>query len=93
MLDDILEYRETPEDDEFVRVVMKGVQRQRRQRRMILWGTGLIGAGFGVLGFSWLATPLTEAFETIGVMPLAGGIVLSAALIAWLLPDEAGMLG
>ena len=40
MLDQLLEYKDEPQADEFVSKVMLGVKRQQRTRKLILCGYG-----------------------------------------------------
>ena len=48
MLDELLRYDETPLQDDFTLQVMQAVRKRQRQRRVILWGAGAVGAAFGV---------------------------------------------
>ena len=93
MLDELLKYHETPAKDDFTAQVMKRVQRKQRQRRMILWGSGLVGAAFGAIGVLTLSKPLGELFANSGPLPVSVGVVAAIALVAWLLQDEAATTG
>ena len=50
VLEQLLGHRETLSATDFVTGVMARVERYRRRRRLILWGAGLLGAVFGLLG-------------------------------------------
>ena len=93
MLDELLEYHETPTNDDFAEQVMKRVRRQQRLRRAILWGTGLVGAAFGAAGVMILSEPLSRVFESYGVLPVCVGVVSVAGFMAWLFQDEAATTG
>ena len=93
MLDELLEYHETPESGDFTTQVMKRVQRQQRLRRAILWGSGLVGAAFGAMGVLTLSEPLGRVFENVGVLPVSVGVVAAMAFMVWLLQDEATATG
>ena len=93
MLDELLEYHETPESGDFAAQVMKRVQRQQRLRRAILWGSGLVGAAFGAVGVLTLSEPLGRVFENAGMLPVSVGVVATMAFVAWLLQDEATATG
>lgn len=88
MLDKLLAYHESPEPDEFTARVMRRVHRQRRQRRLILWSTGIVGALFGASGVLLLSEPLARLFMDVGAVPLGLATVGGAGLLAWLLLDE-----
>lgn len=87
MLDELLRYDEQPLDDDFTLRVMRAVRRRQRLRRGILWGAGVVGAGFGVAGAAMLAEPVAAVFES-AALPVAVGLVLLTAGFAWLLQDE-----
>jgi hypothetical protein len=95
MLDDVLQYQERPEDDEFVASVMKGVQRQQRTRKLILAFTGVLGAGFGVAGAFLLLDDIGQLISQVmtGKDAIYTGftILVSAVVMAWLLHDETGL--
>jgi membrane associated rhomboid family serine protease len=91
MLDELLAYHETPEDGAFTARVMRGVRRQQRLRRLILWSFGAVGAAFGVAGATLLAEPLVRVLA--GVNSLEAGVAVMAvvALVGWLLHEESGL--
>ena len=95
-LDQLLAYREQPADDAFVINVMQDVRREQRRRRMILVSSGVIGAGFGLLGASLLSdsisTALTTAFTGDLAHLSAGASVAILAGITWLLQDDASSI-
>lgn len=87
MLDELLKYHDTPESDDFTLRVMQAVRRRQRQRRVILWGAGAVGAAFGVAGATMLVEPLAAAFEG-AALPLSMALVLVTGATVWLLQDE-----
>jgi hypothetical protein len=93
MLDEILEYHETPEDDEFVAGVMKGVQRQQRMRRLILAATGLVGASFGAVGMLMISDGINRHITDTNLLPASIAVVGLAAFMAWLFQDEMTAVG
>ena len=92
-LDELLEYGDAPEPDGFTEQVMARVRRKARQRRLILWGAGVVGAGFGVLGASWLAAPLGESLDALQKLPISLGVGGAVLLVGWLLHDELSLNG
>jgi hypothetical protein len=50
MLDELLKYHHEPEPGNFTREVMSKVGKGNRTRSMILWCSGIIGAGVGTGG-------------------------------------------
>ncbi len=91
MLDQLLEYHETPETGDFVANVMKGVQRQQRIRRLVLWGLGAVGAAFGVAGVMLLSEPVNRLFSGMEVLPVSLGVLGAVAVLGWLLHEEVGL--
>jgi len=95
MLDDLLQYHELPEADGFVATVIQGVQRQQRTRRLILAGTGLLGAVFGVAG----AVLLSDDIAQLVIQVMTGkdaiytglSILMSVGVMGWLLHDESSL--
>jgi hypothetical protein len=87
MLDELLRYDETPLQDDFTLQVMQAVRKRQRQRRVILWGAGAVGAAFGVAGAAMLAEPLAAVFES-AALPVAVGVVFVTGAVAWLFQDE-----
>ena len=93
MLDEILKYHETPEDDNFVAGVIKRVQRQQRMRRLILTATGLIGASFGAVGVLMISDSISRLMTDTNVLPASVAVVGLAAFMAWLFQDEVAAVG
>lgn len=97
MLDDLLRYHQTPQADDFTAQVMQGVQRQaarqQRLRRAILWGSGVVGAAFGVAGAAQLSAPMAQFFAATGPLELGVGVLGALSLLAWLLHEEVGLGG
>ena len=69
MLDEILEYHETPQDDDFVAGVIKSVQRQQRMRRIILTVTGVVGASFAI-GADPIMAAMFLGFTFVNLAPV-----------------------
>ena len=93
MLDEILEYHETPEDDNFVAEVIKGVRRQQRIRRLILTVTGMVGASFGAVGVLMISDGINRLITDTHVLPASVAVVGLAAFMAWLFQDEVAAVG
>ena len=93
MLDEILEYHETPQDDNFVAGVIKRVQHQQRVRRLILTATGLVGASFGAVGMLMISDSINRLITATNVLPVSVALVGLVALLAWLFQDEVAALG
>ena len=93
MLDEILEYHETPEDDKFVAGVIKRVQHQKRMRRLILTATGMIGASFGAVGILMVSDSITRLIADTNVLPGSVALVGIVAFMAWLFQDEVAAVG
>ena len=93
MLDEILEYHETPQDDNFVAGVIKRVQHQQRMRRLILTTTGLIGASFGAVGMLMISGSINQLITDSNVLPASIALVGLVALMAWLFQDEVAAVG
>jgi hypothetical protein len=93
MLDEILKYHETPEDEKFVAGVMKGVRRQQRVRKLILTTTGLVGGAFGAVGMFMIADSLGGLFTSATVLPVSIALVGLAVFVTWLFQDETTALG
>ena len=87
MLDELLRYDEKPLEDDFTVKVMRAVHKRQRQRRVILWGAGAVGAAFGAAGAAMLAEPIAALFES-AALPVGVGVVLVTGALAWLLQDE-----
>jgi len=93
MLDETLEYHETPEDDNFVAGVIKRVQHQQRIRRLILTATGMIGASFGAVGMLMISDSINRLITDTNVLPASVALVGLVALMAWLFQDEVAAVG
>ncbi len=89
MLDDLLKYHETPPRDDFAQRVMQQVQRKQRLRKLILIGTGSIGAAFGVMGVMLASEPLARLFEQFSTLPVSLGAAVAIGIGVWLFQDEA----
>ena len=90
-LDGLLEHREAIPDDQFVLTVMHRVQRERRNRKLILFAFGLLGAGFGLLGAVLLADPIARLFNGLpvtGIMQAALLAGAAAAFYVWFMNDD-----
>ena len=93
MLDEILEYHETPQDDDFVTGVMERVRRQQRMRKLILATTGVVGASFAAIGVLTISDSVNQLITDTNVLPVSVALVGIAAFIAWLFQDEVAALG
>ena len=93
MLDKILEYHGTPEDDNFVAVVIKRVRHQQRMRRLILTATGMVGASFGAVGMLMIADGINRFTTDTNMLPASVALVGIVALMAWLFQDEVAAVG
>ena len=93
MLEDLLEYHQTPEDGACGTAVMHRVRRQKRLRRLILVATGVTGAIFGAAGVLILSEPLARASADIQLMPASVALVGGVAFFAWLFQDETSAAG
>jgi len=95
MLDELLQYHQTPEPDTFVIDVMKGVERQQKTRKLILAGSSLIGAVFGVAGAMMLSDPIARLISQLttgeSALPMGMAAMSVVAFLAWLLQDETKM--
>jgi hypothetical protein len=93
-LEELLAYNEDlePANDLFVTDVMRGIRRERRVRRWILFGCGGIGALFGVAGAVMLSAPIgqlfTEALPTFGLAQAALFTVGGLAFYTWFMNDD-----
>lgn len=90
-LDRLLGQRETVPDDQFVLTVMHRVQREQRRRKLILFGFGLLGALFGLLGALLLADPIARLFTGLpatGIMQAALVASAAAAFYVWSMNDD-----
>lgn len=95
MLDDLLQYHEIPEADDFVAGVMQGVHRQQRTRRLILAATGFLGAVFGVAGAILLSDGIgqliSQAMTGKDAIYTGFAVLASVGVMAWLLHDESSL--
>ena len=93
MLDEILEFHETPQDDNFVAGVLKRVRHQQRMRRLILTITGLTGACFGAAGLIMISDGVNRLITDTNVLPVSVALVGVAAFMTWLFQDETTAVG
>jgi len=93
MLDEILEFHETPQDDNFVAGVLKRVRHQQRMRRLILTATGMVGASFGAVGILLISDSINRLITDTNVLPVSVTLVGLVALLAWLFQDEVAAVG
>lgn len=93
MLDELLKYHDTPPRDDFALRVMHAVRRRQRLRRVILWGSGVVGAGFGIAGTLMLSDAVGSLFRDEQGLVISLGLVFAAGALAWLLQDEASTTG
>ena len=93
MLEEILKYHETPEDDIFVAGVIKRVKHQQRMRRLILTATGMIGASFAAVGMLIIWDSINQFITDTNVLPVSVALVGLVALLAWLFQDEVAAIG
>jgi len=95
VLDELLEYHQTPAADTFVADVMKGIKRQQRLRQLILTGSSVIGGLFGVAGAMLLSDPVGQLITqfSVGDSVMSVGLALMSAVafLGWLLHDETRM--
>lgn len=93
-LEQLLEYPEPPHSEAFVLNVMRGVRREQRMRRLILWGFGLVGAMFGLAGAVLLSDSITRLFSFTVTLPAAETmqvvlfIVAAVAFYIWFMNDD-----
>jgi len=93
-LEQLLQYSETPQPEAFVMDVMRGVRREQRTRKIILWAFGLIGALFGLSGALMLAGPVSGLFTfslalpAMETMQVTLFIVGAAAFYLWFMNDD-----
>ena len=93
-LEQLLEYGEAPLPETFTMNVMRGVRREQRTRKIILWCFGLVGALFGITGALMLAGPLSELFTFSLAMPAMQTmqatlfVVGAGAFYLWFMNDD-----
>jgi uncharacterized membrane-anchored protein len=91
LLDQLLEYREVPQGDEFVLDVMHRVRREQASRKVILFVFGLIGALFGVAGAVLLSEPIARVLANLpamGTTQVALFVVAAVAFYAWFMNED-----
>ena len=93
MLDEMLKYHESPQDEDFVTGVIKGVQRQQRMRRLILTVTGVVGASFGATGMLMISDSVNRLITDANVLPVSVALVGLVVFMAWLFQDEVAAVG
>ena len=93
MLDEMLKYHETPQDDNFVTGVLEGVQRQQRMRRLILSVTGVVGASFGAAGMLMVSDSVNRLITDANVLPVSVALVGLVVFMAWVFQDEVAAAG
>jgi len=93
MLDEMLRYHQTPEDDNFMAGVMKRVRQQQRIRRLILTATGMVGACFGAVGILMISDSISRLITDTNVLPASVALVGLVAFMAWLFQDEVAAIG
>ena len=93
MLDEILKYHQTPEDDNFVAGVIKDVKRQQRLRKLILTATGLTGAAFGAAGVLMISDGVSRYIADANMLSTSIALVGLAAFLVWLFQDEVTAVG
>ena len=95
MLDELLEYHQTPSDDTFVVDVMKEIKRQQKTRKLILLGSSVIGGLFGVVGATLLSDSIARLVAQLAsgnaALPLGLAAMSAVAFLTWLLQDETKM--
>lgn len=82
-VEQLLGHREAVAADGFVTGVMARVERYRRRRRWILWGAGVLGAAFGLVGASSLAEPIARLFADLPATGTMQAALLAVALVAF----------
>lgn len=93
-LTDLMRYDEASHPEAFVMDVMRGIRREQRTRRVVLWSFGLVGALFGLSGATMLSGPVSRLFtfslnlpamETLQASLLIAG---AAAFYLWFMNDD-----
>jgi hypothetical protein len=98
-LEQLLEYTEAPQPEAFTMGVMRGVRREQRTRKIILWAFGLVGALFGLSGALMLTGPVSELFTFSLALPAMETmqatlfIVGAAAFYLWFMNDDFSLGG
>jgi uncharacterized membrane protein YsdA (DUF1294 family) len=93
-LGQLLQYTEAPQSREFVHGVMRGVKREQRTRKLILWAFGLVGSLFGLAGAVMLSDSITRLFSftltvpATEIMQAVLFIVAAAAFYIWFMNDD-----
>ena len=98
-LETLLKYDNAAPADAFVVDVMQSIRREQRQRKLILWAFGLIGALFGLAGAIMLSDSITRLFtfslemparETMQAVLFIAGAV---AFYTWFMNDDMSLDG
>ena len=98
-LEALLKYDEPAHDDTFAVDVMRTVRREHRQRKLILWIFGLVGALFGLAGAVMLSDSITRLFTFSLEMPARETmqvvlfIVAAVAFYTWFMNDDMSLEG
>ena len=91
LLDQLLEYHEQPQGDEFVLDVMHRVRREQGRRKVILFVFGLIVALFGLAGALLLSEPIARVLANLpamGTTQVALFVVAAVAFYAWFMNED-----
>jgi len=78
---------------------MRDIKREQRNRRIILWVFGLIGALFGLAGAVMLSDSITRLFTfslempAMETMQVVLFIVAAAAFYTWFMNDDMSLEG
>ena len=94
-LDHLLAHSESVPDDGFVLQVMHRMQAERRRRRSILLGCGLLGGAFGLFGAWQLAEPVARLFADLSHTGLMQSVLLTcgaAAFYVWFMNEDLGLV-
>jgi len=98
-LEQLLQYAEAPQPEAFTMGVMRGVRREQRTRKIILWCFGLVGALFGVSGALMLSGPVSSLLSLNLVMPAMQTMqatlfaVGAGAFYLWFMNDDFSLGG
>ncbi len=98
-LEQLLGYSEATQPEGFVIEVMRGVRREQRTRKVVLWAFGLVGALFGLAGAVMLSGPISHLFAfnlslpAMETMQAALFIVGAVAFYLWFMNDDFSLGG
>jgi ABC-type uncharacterized transport system permease subunit len=98
-LEQLLGYTEATQAESFVMAVMRGVRREQRTRKVVLWVCGLVGALFGLAGAVMLSGPISQLFTFKLDLPMTEMMqaVLftagAAAFYLWFMNDDFSLGG